>query len=57
MIWNAVIMGPADTPFEDGVFKLVLTFDEDYPTHPPRVLFVSKMFHPNSTILFPSSSS
>ncbi len=31
MIWNAVIFGPADTPFEDGTFKLVLTFDESYP--------------------------
>jgi ubiquitin-conjugating enzyme E2 A len=28
LIWNAVIFGPEDTAFEDGTFKLLLTFDE-----------------------------
>lgn len=37
----------ADTPFEDGTFKLCLTFDETYPNKPPTVKFISKMFHPN----------
>lgn len=31
MLWNAVIFGPADTPFEDGTFKLVMTFEEKLP--------------------------
>ncbi|KAI6022957.1 ubiquitin-conjugating enzyme [Pisolithus microcarpus] len=47
MVWNAVIFGPADTPFEDGTFKLLLTFDESYPNKPPSVKFLSRMFHPN----------
>lgn len=47
MIWNAVIFGPHDTPFEDGTFKLTLEFTEEYPNKPPTVRFVSKMFHPN----------
>ncbi|CDH55239.1 ubiquitin-conjugating enzyme [Lichtheimia corymbifera JMRC:FSU:9682] len=47
MMWNAVIFGPTDTPFEDGTFKLVLQFDETYPNKPPSVKFLSKMFHPN----------
>lgn len=47
MMWNAVIFGPTDTPFEDGTFKLVMEFSEDYPNKPPVVRFVSKMFHPN----------
>ncbi|KAJ2764619.1 Ubiquitin-conjugating enzyme E2 2 [Coemansia nantahalensis] len=47
MMWNAVIFGPADTPFEDGTFKLSLTFDESYPNKPPLVKFISRMFHPN----------
>jgi ubiquitin-conjugating enzyme E2 A len=38
---------PAETPFEDGTFKLVLEFDETYPNKPPQVRFASKMFHPN----------
>jgi ubiquitin-conjugating enzyme E2 A len=44
---NAVIIGPADTPFEDGTFRLVMTFEEQYPNKPPSVKFISQMFHPN----------
>ncbi|KAI6716629.1 ubiquitin-conjugating enzyme E2-17 kDa [Diplocarpon mali] len=47
MQWNAVIIGPADTPFEDGTFRLVMQFDEQYPNKPPAVKFISQMFHPN----------
>ncbi|KAJ6215515.1 hypothetical protein RDWZM_010015 [Blomia tropicalis] len=47
MKWNAVIFGPAETPFEDGTFQLTLEFNEEYPNKPPSVKFVSKMFHPN----------
>jgi ubiquitin-protein ligase len=45
--WHAVIFGPAGTPFEDGTFNLRLEFSEDYPNKPPRVMFTTKMFHPN----------
>lgn len=38
---------PEDTPFEDGTFRLELEFDESYPNKPPKVKFISKMFHPN----------
>lgn len=44
---NAVIIGPADTPFEDGTFRLVMQFEEQYPNKPPAVKFISQMFHPN----------
>lgn len=44
---NAVIIGPTDTPFEDGTFRLVMQFEEQYPNKPPGVKFVSTMFHPN----------
>jgi ubiquitin-conjugating enzyme E2 A len=44
---NAVIIGPGDTPFEDGTFRLVMHFEETYPNKPPGVKFVSRMFHPN----------
>lgn len=29
------------------MFELKLTFTEEYPTKPPKVAFVSKLFHPN----------
>jgi len=44
---NAVIIGPSDTPFEDGTFRLVMHFEEQYPNKPPGVRFISQMFHPN----------
>lgn len=47
MVWNALILGPQDTPFEDGTFKLKLVFTEEYPNRPPSVKFISDMFHPN----------
>ncbi|XP_052725127.1 SNF1-related protein kinase regulatory subunit gamma-1-like isoform X1 [Vigna angularis] len=47
MLWNAVIFGPDDTPWDGGTFKLTLQFTEEYPNKPPVVRFVSQMFHPN----------
>ncbi|THG06989.1 hypothetical protein TEA_022904 [Camellia sinensis var. sinensis] len=50
MLWNAVIFGPDDTPWDGGTFKLTLQFSEDYPNKPPTVRFVSRMFHPNRNL-------
>ncbi|KAL1240164.1 Ubiquitin-conjugating enzyme E2 [Trichinella spiralis] len=47
LIWQAIIFGPQDSPFEDGTFKVILEFTEEYPNKPPNVKFLSKMFHPN----------
>ena len=47
MVWQAVIFGPDDTPWEGGTFNLLLEFAEDYPTKAPKVRFVSAVFHPN----------
>ena len=47
MLWQAVIFGPDDTPWEGGTFKLVLEFTEDYPNKAPSVRFITRMFHPN----------
>jgi ubiquitin-conjugating enzyme E2 A len=45
--WNAVIFGPDETDWEDGVFKLTMNFPENYPHDPPEVRFVTPIFHPN----------
>jgi len=47
LVWQAVIFGPDDTPWEGGTFKLLLEFTEDYPNKAPSVRFLTKMFHPN----------
>eukprot|EP00033_Pygsuia_biforma_P000480 GCRY01000566.1.p1 GENE.GCRY01000566.1~~GCRY01000566.1.p1 ORF type:complete len:156 (-),score=9.15 GCRY01000566.1:273-740(-) len=46
-VWEGVIFGPEDTPWEGGCFGLRLMFSEQYPAKPPRVRFTSTMFHPN----------
>ena len=45
--WNAVIFGPEGTIWDGGIFKLYLEFSEDYPNKPPKVKFITKIFHPN----------
>ena len=45
--WTAVITGPKNTPYEDGIFTLKMVFSDRYPFQPPEVRFISEMFHPN----------
>lgn len=45
--WTAFIEGPENTMWEGGLFELKLEFSNDYPSKPPSVKFVSKVFHPN----------
>ena len=41
------------TDWEEGVYKLVLEFPEEYPSKPPLVKFTPPLFHPN---VYPSGT-
>ena len=47
LVWQAVIFGPDDTPWEGGTFRLEMNFSEDYPNKAPAVRFATRVFHPN----------
>ncbi|XP_021092389.1 ubiquitin-conjugating enzyme E2 N-like [Heterocephalus glaber] len=45
--FHVIIVGPEDSPFEGGTFKLELFLPEEYPVAAPRVHFMTKIYHPN----------
>ena len=45
--WEAVILGPDDTPYHEGIFKLNISIPSNYPFKPPSVIFTTKIYHPN----------
>jgi ubiquitin-conjugating enzyme E2 N len=45
--FKVVIAGPPQSSYEGGVFNLELFLPEEYPMVPPKVRFLTKIYHPN----------
>ncbi|KAF7458596.1 putative ubiquitin-conjugating enzyme E2 N [Cryptosporidium felis] len=45
--FKIMMMGPEGTPYEGGNYKLELFLPEHYPMEPPKVRFLTKIYHPN----------
>ena len=45
--WIACIKGPDDTPYSEGNFEIYIEFPDNYPFEPPKVVFNTRIFHPN----------
>ena len=45
--WNGTIIGPTDSPFEGGIFKVKITFPKEYPYKAPYIKFLTPIYHPN----------
>ena len=45
--WRVTMIGPVNTPYDGGLFTLLITFPFDYPNHGPEFKFKNKMYHLN----------
>ena len=44
---EAIIKGPLDTAYEEGKFFLNINIPKNYPFHPPKINFKTKIYHCN----------
>lgn len=44
---EGTILGPEGTPFEGGTFVINIDIPSGYPFEPPKMKFVTKIWHPN----------
>ncbi|KAL3582291.1 hypothetical protein D5086_016623 [Populus alba] len=45
--WEATVHGPPLAPYAGGVFQFGVSFPQEYPFKPPKLTFLTKIYHPN----------
>eukprot|EP00927_Polykrikos_kofoidii_P062371 TRINITY_DN57180_c0_g1_i1.p1 TRINITY_DN57180_c0_g1~~TRINITY_DN57180_c0_g1_i1.p1 ORF type:complete len:176 (+),score=22.67 TRINITY_DN57180_c0_g1_i1:81-530(+) len=45
--FHILMQGPSGTPYDGGKYSLELFLPEGYPMEPPKVRFLTKIYHPN----------
>ena len=48
-IMIATYVGPKNTPYYGGFFRLKINFPENYPNSAPEIYFITPIWHPNIT--------
>lgn len=46
-MWKILLLGPKETPYENGLFLLYASFPGDYPFRAPEVRFITPIYHCN----------
>ena len=47
--WSITLIGPPKSYYENGIFWITVQFDKLYPFTVPKILFKTKIFHPQIT--------
>lgn len=47
--WHAFLPGDPKSPYSKGTFTIDLQFPKDYPFRPPKIKYLTKIYHPNIT--------
>ena len=45
--WMGSVTGPPDSPYAGGKFGLAIHFPPEFPFVAPKIIFTTKVFHPN----------
>ena len=45
--WRVDLIAPRDNPYEGGFYLVLMHFPDDYPNSPPKVRFVTPIYHLN----------
>ena len=45
--WRALLFGPNNTPYENGIFQIKIEFPKNYSESGPKVIFLTPIYIPN----------
>ena len=45
-LWIVTIKGPAGSPYEGGIFNVLMDMTNQYPFKEPKLTFDTKIYHP-----------